>query len=437
MGTMIELCHRLYPLNRSITGDGVRKSLDILQEYIPIDVREVPSGTKVLDWSIPKEWNITEAYIVDLQTNKKIVDFKDHNLHIVGYSIPVDAVLTFEELDSHLFKIESQPDAIPYVTSYYREFWGFCLTYEVYQKINRDSRFHVVIKSSLCDGSLTYADLVIPGQTEEEIFISTYICHPSMVNNELSGMVISAFLAKWMLEKKSHRYTYRFVFVPETIGAITYLHYHVDHLKEKVIGGFNISCVGDEGLFSYLPSRYGDNLSDKIALHVLGHSGPFRKYTYLDRGSDERQYCAPGVDLPICSILRSKFGEYAEYHTSLDNFNFVTEVGLSESFEMYRRCLELFEVNCRPVVQVMGEPQLGKRGLYPLLSTRSSGLVVRNMMNFLAYCDGTNDFVDICNRIGIPYWDALLFFDQLVETGLVKNRAASVSGGTVGKSINR
>ena len=437
MATMIELCQQLYPINRSITGDGVRRSLDVLQEHIPIDVHEVPTGTSVLDWVIPKEWNITDAFIVDLDTNEKVVDFKKHNLHIVGYSIPVDQIYSFEELDEHLFTIEEQPDAIPYVTSYYKEFWGFCLTFNSYKKLNRHSKFHVVINSDLSDGSLTYADLVIPGQTDEEIFISTYICHPSMVNNELSGMVVSTFLAKWMLEKKQHRYTYRFVFVPETIGAITYLHYHLAHLKEKVIGGFNISCVGDEGIFSYLPSRYGNNLSDKIAQHVLGHSGSYRKYSFLDRGSDERQYCAPGVDLPICSILRSKFGEYSEYHTSLDNFDLVTERGLTDSFEMYRKCLELFEVNCKPMIQVIGEPQLGKRGLYPLISTRRSGMIVRNMMNFLAYCDGTNDLVDICNLIGIPYWDALLFFDQLLENGLVKNCTTSIPGGTIGQSIKR
>lgn len=417
---MIELCKRLYPINRSITGNGVRETLRILQEKIPLRVHEVPTGTPVLDWTVPKEWNVKEAYIIELNTGKRIADFAQHNLHLVGYSIPVDRTMGWEELQPHLFTLEDQPDAIPYITSYYKAFWGFCLRYNDYRAIDRASQFHVVVNSELKDGSLTYADLVIPGETGKEVFFSTYICHPSMVNDELSGPVLATFLADWLLKKERRRYTYRFVFIPETIGSITYLHYHLPELKEKVIGGFNLSCVGDERNFSYLPSRYGNTLADKISLHVLEHIGPYRAYTFLDRGSDERQYCAPGVDLPVCSILRTKFGDFPEYHTSLDNFDLVTEKGLQGSLEVYQKCIELFEKNFVPKVRILGEPQLGRRGLYPSLSTKSTRRIVGNMMNFIAYADGTNDLIDICNRIGLPYWETDPFLPVLLEKEIIE-----------------
>jgi aminopeptidase-like protein len=418
---MIELCKELFPINRSITGEGVRESLRIIQKKIPIVIHEVPSGTPVLDWTVPREWNVSEAYITDLKTGKKIVDFADCNLHLVGYSIPVDQTMGFEELKSHLFTLEEQPDAIPYVTSYYKEFWGFCLPYRAYRELDTGSAFHVCIRSELKEGSLTYADLVIPGRREKEVFISTYICHPSMVNNELSGPVVATFLADWILSKESRKYTYRFVFIPETIGSITYLSRHLNDLKQNVTGGYNLSCVGDERNYSYLPSRYGNTLADKISVHVLNNSVPYRTYTFLDRGSDERQYCAPGVDLPVCSILRTKFGDYPEYHTSLDNFDLVTENGLQGSLEIYKKCIDAFERNFVPKVNVLGEPQLGRRGLYPSVSTKNTRQIVGNMMNFIAYADGTNDLIDICNRIGIACWETDAFLPALIEKGLIED----------------
>lgn len=417
---MIKLCKELYPINRSITGNGVRESLGILKKKIPIDLHEVPSGTRVLDWTVPKEWNVGEAFIVDLGTGKKIVDFSDCNLHLVGYSVPVEQEMDFETLKPHLFTLEDQPDAIPYITSYYKEFWGFCLSYRAYQQIDRNARFKVVIRSTLTDGSLTYADLVIPGASEKEVFLSTYICHPSMVNNELSGPVVATFLADWLLQKKDRKYTYRFVFIPETIGSITYLSLHLDKLKRNVIGGYNISCVGDERNFSYLSSRYGNTLADKISVHVLKNSVAYRSYSFLDRGSDERQYCAPGIDLPVCSIMRTKFGEYPEYHTSLDNFDLVTEKGLKGSLEIYQKCIECFERNFIPRLTVLGEPQLGKRGLYPSVSTKNTRQIVGTMMDFLAYADGSNDLVDICNIIGIPYWETDSFLPALLKEGVLE-----------------
>jgi aminopeptidase-like protein len=422
---MIQLCKQLYPINRSITGNGVRESLRVIQKEIPIRIHEIPSGTPVLDWTVPREWNVSEAYIIDLTTGKKIVDFRDCNLHLVGYSIPVDQGMDFDELKSHLFTLEDQPDAIPYITSYYKEFWGFCIAYNDYKKIDRSARFYVRIKSELKTGSLTYADLVIPGGSEKEIFISTYICHPSMVNNELSGPVVATSLADWVDKMENRKYSYRFVFIPETIGSITYLSLHLDQLKRNVIGGYNITCVGDERNFSYLPSRYGNTLADKISVHVLRHSVPYRTYTFLDRGSDERQYCAPGVDLPVCSIMRTKFGDYPEYHTSLDNFDLVTEAGLQGSLDIYKKCIEAFEKNFIPKVKVLGEPQLGRRGLYPSLSTKDTRRIVGNMMNFIAYADGTNDLIDICDRIGIAYWETEAFLPALMEKGVIEDATAS------------
>ena len=240
-----------------------------------------------------------------------------------------------------------------------------------------------------------------------------------MANNELSGPAVATFLAEWLLQRKDNKYTYRIIFIPETIGSITYLSLHYHYLKKKVIAGYNISCVGDERNFSYIPSRNGNTLADKAALHVLNNSVSFKKYTFLNRGSDERQYCSPGIDLPVCSILRTKFGDYPEYHTSLDNFDVVTEKGLQESLEIYKKCIDLLERNFIPQTKVLCEPQLGKRGLYPTISTKKSGAIVRNMMNFITYSDGSNDLIDICNTIGIPFWETDDFLQKLIAEGVI------------------
>ncbi len=417
---MIDLCKELYPINRSITGNGVRESLKLIQNKIPIQIHEIATGTKVFDWTVPQEWNVKDAYVIDLSTNEKIIDFKECNLHLVGYSIPIDKTVDFNELNIHLHTLEDIPEAIPYITSYYNEYWGFCINYNSYKKINRNSNFRVFIDSELKDGSLTYGEIIIPGETDEEMFISTYICHPSMANNELSGPVVATYLARWLLDKNELKYTYRFIFIPETIGSITYLSLNLPHLKKKVLAGYNISCVGDERNYSFIPSRYGNTLSDKIALHVLNNSVEYKKYSYLDRGSDERQYCSPGIDLPVCSILRTKFGDYPEYHTSLDNFDFVTEKGLQGALDIYKKCIALFEKNFIPKTTVLGEPQLGRRGLYPTISTKNSSAIVRDMMNFIAYSDGTNDLVDICNIIGIPFWETEEFLKKLIDDGIIE-----------------
>lgn len=417
---MYKLLAKLFPICRSITGNGIRQSLDIINEIVPITKHEVPTRTEVFDWTIPKEWNIRDAYITDEQGNK-IVDFKNHNLHVMGYSTPVDQWLELADLDRHLYSQSWQPNAIPYVTSYYKERWGFCLSHEQREQLS-PGKYHAVIDSELKEGSLTYGELIIPGETEQEIFLSTYLCHPSMANNELSGPVVTTFLAKWLLELPKRKYTYRIVFIPETIGSITYLSRNITAMKENIIAGFNISCVGDERAYSYLSSRYGNTLADKVVLHVMKHKHPdCIKYSYLDRGSDERQYCSPGVDLPVVSIMRSKYGVYPEYHTSLDDLTLVTPKGLAGSYELLQELMTALEKNEKYRSSYLCEPQLGKRGLYPTLSTSTSGYTVRKMMDFMAYADGNNDLLDICNIINVPIDELYSIIDKLSENGLINS----------------
>lgn len=413
---MYQLCKELWPITRSITGDGVRETLSILQRELPdLKIYAVESGTNVFDWQVPNEWNISDAYIEDEQ-GQRIIDFKENNLHVVGYSTPVDKWVGLEELEMHLYSLPEQPDAIPYVTSYYKERWGFCITHAMRQQL-REQKYHVVIKSVLKPGVLNYAELIIPGKKSQEILISTYVCHPSMANNELSGPVVVTQLAKYIQDNKNRNYTYRMVFIPETIGSITYLSKNGEHLKKNVIAGFNVSCVGDDRCYSYLPSRKGDTLSDRVAIAALNSiDRNFKRYTWLSRGSDERQYCAPGIDLPIATIMRSKYGEYPEYHTSLDDLiNVVTPDGLNGGFNALKMALDIIETNAYPKIEVFCEPQLGKRDLYPTLSTKESGAKVRAMMNLITYSDGSKSLLEISELIGEDYFSLLGIVKKLVD----------------------
>lgn len=409
----------LYPINRSITGPGVRKTLSYLKGLLPqLQVHAVESGTEVFDWVVPKEWHIKDAYIAD-ESGNRIVDWNDHNLHVVGYSEPVDEWLSLSELGEHLYSLPDQPEAVPYVTSYYERRWGFCLRHKTREDL-KPGCYHAVVDSEFREGVLNYGELVLPGEREEEVFLSTYVCHPSMANNELSGPVVATALAKWLMSLQNRRYTYRVVFIPETIGSLAYLSENIDHLKEHVIAGFNLTCLGDERCYSYLPSRLGDTLSDQVAKHVLSHIAPdYQEYSFLDRGSDERQYCAPGVDLPVATIMRSKYGEYPEYHTSLDDLSLISPDGLEGGFEALRRAIEVIENNYRLQTKVVGEPNLGRRNLYPTLSSKDEKRESKDILDIIAFSDGRS-ILSIAQEIGKPAWNILENVKTLREKDILK-----------------
>ena len=415
---MHNLMIQLFPICRSITGDGVRETLRILQRHIPLTVYEIPSGTKVFDWTVPKEWNIRDAFVLDPQ-GRKIIDFKKNNLHVLGYAVPINTIVTFSELQEHLYSLEGQPDAIPWVTSVYEERWGFCLAHSERLKL-QPGDYRVFIDSELKNGSLTLGEMIIPGVSSKEIFISTYICHPSMANNELSGPVVATMLAKW-LASRPRRFTYRIIFIPETIGSITYLSRNLEVMKQNIAAGFNLTCVGDDRAYSFLPSRNGSTLADKVALNILRFKHPnFKAYSFLERGSDERQYCSPGIDLPVVSLMRTKYREFPEYHTSLDNLDLVTPAGLQGSFDLHRECIELLERNRVYKTSCLGEPQLGKRGLYPTIATKDSYPQVIDILNVLAYADGTNDLIDISNKIQVPACHLYPIIEKLIAADLLQ-----------------
>lgn len=417
---MYQLAEELFPIDRRLMGEGVRKTLAILKRELPdMALYEVATGTEVFDWTVPKEWKIREAYIEDEQ-KERIIDYKDSNLYVVGYSAPVDRWVDLEELKQYIYVQQGQPDAVPYVTSYYKERYGFCMSERQREQL-KPGRYHMVIDSELFDGSLSYGELIIPGRSKKEILISTYVCHPSMANNELSGPVLAVALAKHILQQKDRKYTYRFIWIPETIGSITYLSGHLEQMKTNTVAGFVLSCVGDDRTYSYVPTRDGHTLADRVAQNVLSfHFPEYKRYTFLDRGSDERQYNAPGVALPVCVVCRSKYGEYPEYHTSLDDMSLISPKGLEGALEVYVRMLEALEYNGFYRMKCLCEPQLGKRGLYPNVSQKGSYDAVKSMVNFIAYADGRKDLLEISDVIGVPVRELIPIIKKLLEADLLE-----------------
>lgn len=410
----------LFPINRSITGQGVRETLQYIKSILPeLKINEIKSGTKVFDWEIPNEWNVSEAYIED-QQGIRILDFKNSNLHLVGYSTPMDTWMEFDELDKHLYSIESQPDAIPYVTSYYKERWGFCISHNE-RLLLKKGKYHVVIKSTLKPGSMSYGELIIKGKSTNEILLSTYICHPSMANNELSGPVVTVALSKWINEYTNRRFTYRIIFIPETIGAIAYLSDHWKYMKKNTIAGIVLTCVGDNLTYSLMPSRLGNTYSDKMAKHICNYFlTEYNEYSFLERGSDERQYCNPLIDLPIISIMRSKYGTFPEYHTSFDNLNFISSEGLYGGYEINRKFIEALEINQRYIAKIYCEPKMDKRGLRDSVGApKKLPDHIKHVMNFLIYSDGST-LLEIGERIGLDIFKAnevaqILLNEDLIE----------------------
>lgn len=416
---MYQFAEKLFPIGRSLTGEGVRQSLELIRQQIPeLVVRSVPSGTQVFDWTVPQEWEIKEGYIEDAQGNR-IIDYHVNNLHVMGYSTPVDQYVSLEELLQYIKVEEDQPEVIPYVTSYYSPRFAFCMS-----KNQRDSllpgMYHMVIDSRHFDGVLNYGELLLPGASKKEVLLSTYICHPSMANNEISGPVLVTWLARW-LKSLDRKLSYRIVIVPETIGSITYLSKNLPVMKERTIAGFVLTCVGDDRAYSYLETRKGDTLTDRVMRNVLGFAHPdYKTYSFLERGSDERQYNAPGVDLPVCDFCRSKYGEYPEYHTSADDMNLISPEGLEGSLEVMKQVIYALEYNHYYRVTCLCEPQLGKRGLYPTVSRKGIYEEVKKMTNLIAYADGTEDLIRISSRIGVSVKELIPLVDKLCEAKLLE-----------------
>lgn len=417
--SIYKLAKKIFPIYRSITGEGVRETLHELKKEVPeLQIIEVPSGTTVFDWQIPQEWNIKDAYI-EKKNGERVIDFKENNLHVMGYSQPIDKWVSRQELEQYVFTQPDQPEVIPYVTSYYAPRSGFCMS-ENTKKSLKEGSYHICIDSQFSNGSMTYGEILIPGEEEEEICFSTNICHPGLGSNETSGPCVLIYLAKWILQQRKRRYSYRFLFIPETIGAITYISQHLEHMKKHIKAGYVVTCVGDDLEYSYVKSRKGDTLADRVLCKVLNEYAPkYITYSYLQRGSDERQYCSPGVDLPFCVFCRSKFHEYKEYHTSADNLSFISPEGLENSFEVLKRVCTLLEYNCYYETTVLCEPQLGKRGLYPTISQKGTYQKFRIMQNFLAYADGTLDLIELSEAIETPTLELKKVVDTLLEEELI------------------
>ena len=410
---------RLFPLNRSITGNGVRQTFDILNELVDFKITEVPSGTQIFDWTVPKEWNVTEAYIITPE-GEKIADFSENNLHLVGYSIPFIGEMSLEELRPHLFTLKEQPDAIPYVTSYYIENWGFCLSQKQFDRLPSEGLYKVVVNSTLQNGSMTTGEAVLEGETDKEIFFTSYCCHPSMANNELSGMLALAFLYKELKKRTDRKHTFRFYLAPETIGAIYNLSENGTHLKEKMIGGVVLTCCGDPGEITLKKSRT-PSYFDEVFQYVLSHT-KYRQTDFFPLGSDERQYCSPGFNLPVICLTRTMYGEYKEYHTSLDNKTIIDFSALGDYIQTILEAVDLVEKdqfykNTLPY----GEPQLGKRNLYPTTSTLTErGESLKKRLYLLNYSDGKHSLLQIANKLSVNIEELCAEVEVLEREGLLK-----------------
>lgn len=396
------LISELYPICRSITGDGLRATLEGFRRHIPLDIHEVPSGTNVFDWVVPKEWNIKDAYIRN-PAREKIVDFKESNLHVINYSKSVHKTVSLDELKGHLHTLPKHPDWVPYKTSYYREVWGFCMSYNRFLELE-EGEYEVCIDSVLKDGSMSYGEFYLEGAEDEEILISCHTCHPSLANDNLSGDCLAVLLAEHLGSIK-HRYSYRFLFIPGTIGAIAWLALNEEKTK-KIKHGLVLSGVGDKGNITYKKSRNGNAEIDRVVCHVLKHSGdPYDIVDFSPYGYDERQYCSPGFNLPVGCFSRTPYGKYPEYHTSADNLDFVEPRYLSDSFIKILTILGVLEENALYLsMNQKCEPQLGKRGLY-----NSIGSDEMAMLWVLNLSDGHNTLLDIAERAGLR-------FDAVVST---------------------
>jgi aminopeptidase-like protein len=418
---MHALVSELYPICRSITGEGVRRTLEIIGRHVPIVRTDVPTGTKVFDWIVPKEWNIRDACVKNA-SGERVIDFCASNLHILNYSVPIHRTVTNAELRQHLYSDPANPAWIPYRTSYYEEAWGFCVSHEQLETLT-EPEYEVLIDSSLTDGALTYGECYLPGTSHDEVLISCHVCHPSLANDNLSGVSVAVHLAKQLLAR-SHRLSYRFLFIPGTIGAIAWLAGH-EHVVPRIRHGLVLTCVGDPGAFHYKKSRRADTEIDRAMAHTLRtHERPFEIREFQPYGYDERQYCSPGFNLPVGCLMRSVWGEFPEYHTSADNLSFVTPIALQESLEVCSDVIDILERNKTLVsLNPFCEPALGRRGLYR--ATGGSGIGDRNLARLwvLNLADGAHSLLDVAERSTIPFRLIADAADELAVHGLLKEQA--------------
>jgi aminopeptidase-like protein len=415
---MYKLMSELYPICRSITGEGLRQTLKIIGRHIPIVVHEVPTGTNVFDWTIPNEWNIRDAYIKNSKGDR-VIDFQDSNLHLVGYSVPVKKKMSLQELKTHLFTLPEYPDWIPYRTSYYKKTWGFCLSHNQLLSL-KDDEYEVCIDSSLRKGHLSYGEFLIPGETDEELLISTHICHPSLCNDNLSAIVVATYMAEH-LSSFPLRYSYRFIFIPGTIGSITWLAQNQNDVG-KIKHGLVLACIGDAGGFTYKKSRQENAEIDQCVSHILNKLN--EQYDIIDffpYGYDERQYCSPGFNLPVGCLMRTPYGKYPEYHTSADNLDFIQPDQLSNSFDKLLQIVNIVEGNKKYLnTNPKCEPHLGKRGLYKLLGGENQALINQiNLLWVLNMSDGNNSLLDIAQKSNLEFTAVRSAADILLEHGLL------------------
>ncbi len=423
---------KIFPYPRSLTGEGTLKTLKEIQKIIPnLKINNFKCGTKAFDWKLPPEWIIKDAYVLD-HNKKKIINFKVNNLHLVSYSKKIDKLMTFNELKKNLYFLKKRPKAIPYTTSYYEKNWGFCLSYENYLKLNRyyskkknvKKKLRVFVDSKFKPhGKMYYGEILLSGKSKKEVLLSTNICHPSLVNNELSGLLCSILLYNYFKKKNNSR-SIRMLFLPETIGAIAYINKNEKKLKKYIYGGYVLSCLADNRSFSYLKTKKENTPSDKAALSIIKQEKIKAKiYSFLKRGSDERQYNSVGIDLNIGSILRTKYREYPEYHTSDDNFKLCTIKGLQGGFEYSKKIIELLIENTKPLIRVKCEPMLSKRNLYSTIGSNIQNKTYQSLLDVLQFCDGKNDIIDISEKINLKTDDVINIVKKLASHKLISLNA--------------
>ncbi len=416
---LIGLMRELFPICRSITGNGLRESLKIIQRHIPLELHEVPTGTQVLDWTVPREWNIRDAWIKG-PDGQKIVDFRQCNVHVMSYSTPVHQKMPLEELKAHLYTLPDYPDWVPYLTTYYSPRWGFCVSHRQFESLP-PGEYEVMIDASLEDGALTYGELYLPGESEEEILFSTYLCHPSMCNDNLSGPVVQTFLARQLMQQEKRRYSYRFLFIPETIGAITWLARNEDRV-EKIRYGMILTCCGDAGLSTYKKTRDGNTFLDRAVEKVLLDSGEPYKTMDFSLGSDERQFSSPGFNMAVGTLMRTPYAEFPQYHTAADNLDLMSPEALANTLMKHLNVVYLLENNRKYYAVVQkGEPQLGRRGLYTTLGGQKDGGGIDNFALFwlLNLSDGRHDAFDVACRSKIDFGKVKRAADLLVQAELL------------------